>query len=145
MTKKNQIIFIDGKIKALNTLFSEKNFGYLAIGYAESDNGFEDPKTSDTEIPNGFSELTRSDYERIKLQPSSDEPQIDTDTGKVLVKFEAILSENNIIESQQINQIAVVDNANANSADTTYYSATTFPSFTKTNETSITFVIGFRL
>lgn len=144
MTKKSQIIFMNGKEKALKSLFYGENcpFGYLAIGYAENDNGFEEPN-SDTE--SGFKEIQKANgYERIPLELYPEEADKDEDTGKVLVKFQATLPTTNITSSQDINQIAIVDNKNI-SEDTSIYSATTFPTFTKTAESSITFVVGFRL
>ena len=143
--KKSQIIFMSGKEQALKALFSGPNsaFGYLAIGYASEDNGFLDPDKTDVS-ESGFQELTEvSSYQRIPLTLSGSTDK-DEDTGKVLVKFSATLKETNITSSQNINQIAVVDSANIG-ADTKIYSATTFPTFTKTEESSITFVIGFRL
>lgn len=137
--KKSQIIFMNGKEIALKKLFNHDGgaFGYLAVGYS-SQNGFVDE--------NDFKELTEvSTYERIPLYLYESDPvDKDEDTGKVLVKFMATLKSSNIQESQNINQIAVVDSKNIG-AETKYYSATTFPTFTKTSQSSITFVIGFRL
>lgn len=147
MAKKSQIIFMDGKEQALRLLFNkdiENSFGYLAVGFAETDNGFEDPRASSDPIENGFNELNISSYRRVSLEPHTDEPEKDPDTGKVLVKFTATLDETNITEPQSINQIAIVDSAEVG-ADTNYYSATTFQTFTKTAESSITFVVGFKL
>lgn len=145
MEKTNQIIFMDGKETALKKLFGETDspFGYLAVGYAEADNGFREPTT---EQNNGFNEIsaTNLSYERIKLTAVSDGTTKDPDTGKVLVKFQATLNNDNINSHQNINQIAVVDRKDI-SEDTKYYCATTFPTFTKSDESSITFVIGFRL
>lgn len=146
MAKKSQIIFMDGKEIALNSLFTGDNcpFGYLAIGYTPEDNGFEEP---DGQTANGFNELEETNgYQRIALQPHSETAQKDSSTGKVLVKFTATLDTNNIKKTQAINQIAVVDSQSSiGSADTKFYSATTFPTFMKTQDSSITFVIGFRL
>lgn len=149
MEKKSQIIFMHGKEKALKSLFSGDNsaFGYLAIGYAKEDNGFIDPNSPGV-AGTEFKELNEvANYQRIqlKLYNTDGAPTRDVDTGKVLVKFTATLDENNITNSQTINQIAIVDSATANDADTKIYSATTFPDFTKTRDSSITFVIGFRL
>lgn len=141
---KNQIIFMEGKEQALKSLFTGDNcpFGFLAIGYAENNNGFQE-ETS--EVSNGFNEISEANgYERIPLILHSDDPVHDEDTGKVLVKFQATLSTENITVSQEINQIAIVDRQDITDA-TKYYSALTFPTFTKTSESSITFVIGFRL
>lgn len=151
MTKKSQVIFMSGKEKALKALFSNSQgtaiFGYLAIGYGiDEENGFEDPDANNTATESGFKELPETnDYHRIPLSLHSDPVEKDGDTGKVLVKFTATLDENNIKQPQNINQIAVVDNAKILGADTKIYSATTFPTFQKTQDSSITFVIGFRL
>lgn len=147
MAKKGQVIFMDGKERALKALFTGDNsvFGYLAIGYVSEDNGFEDPDANNSASSSGFNELEETNgYHRIALSLHSDPVDKDPDTGKVLVKFTATLDENNLTESQNINQIAVVDSGTIG-ADTHFYSATTFPTFTKTRESSITFVIGFRL
>lgn len=147
MAKKSQIILMDGKERALKSLFYGENsaFGYLAIGYVSEDNGFEDPDGNTGAEEIGFNELEETNnYTRIPLELHSDPVDKDPDTGKVLVKFTATLNENNITESQKINQIAVVDSATIG-ADTHIYSATTFPTFTKTRESAITFVLGFRL
>ena len=148
MAKKGQVIFMDGKEIALKKLFNGNDgaFGYLAIGYAATDNGFEDPKASGQGTESGFQELEDiNGYHRIQLSLYETDPvDKDPDTGKVLVKFTATLDTENITQSQNINQIAVVDNASIG-ADTKMYSATTFPTFTKTGDSAITFVIGFRL
>ena len=149
--KSSQVIFMDGKEIALKKLFDGKNggvFGYLAIGYANTDNGFIDPKrgsSNEQNTSNGFNEVTESQgYHRIPLELYATDPvDKDKDTGKVLVKFTATLDTENIQQSQPINQIAVVDNATIG-ADTKIYSASTFQTFVKTGESSITFIIGFR-
>lgn len=149
MTKKSQIIFMKGKEKALDALFGDDDatFGYLAIGYEKTSgqNGFEDPlATENDSTSTGFTEIQQDSYHRIKLQKIENGTERDPDSGKVLKKYQAVLDNDNITQSQDINQIAVVDNQNIE-ADTTIYSATTFQTFNKTNESSITFVIGFRI
>jgi len=144
--KQDQIIFLDGKVNALQALFSADNFGYLAIGSSTStDNGFYNPTTSD-DTDNGFNEISQVDddatYMRIPLTPFG-QPQKDQDTGKVLCKFTADLDIDNIISDISINQFAVVDNSDVN-APTTFYCAATFPSIPKNNKLAVTFVIGFR-
>ena len=159
MTKKNQIIFMKGKELALKHLFGTEvpsPFGYLAIGHSTTEvNGFVDPLATNNSTlsadelgpyNNGFMELPEgNNYHRIPLNLRTNDITYDQDTGKVLVKFEATLSEDNIISSEVINQLAIVDDASVQSANTNFYSATVFPDFTKSDQSSITFVIGFRL
>lgn len=150
MTKQNQLIFMEGKKKALERLFSggeNSVFGYLAIGYSSQDNGFEDPDAEGNVESNGFNELEAVNgyNERIPLQLQPNGVDEDSSTGKVLVRFFATLTEDIIKSSQEINQIAVVDSKDVRASNTKYYSATTFPTFTKSSESAITFVIGFRL
>ena len=139
-TKSNQIIFLEGKEKALKNLF-QNTFKYLAIGYDQQDSGFEDDYDSDA-TTKGFSELTIGEggYHRVGL--SLGDSYQDPDTGKMLVKFQATLDSDNI-QGHRINQMAIVDDET--SVDTTYFSATTFPAFNKTENSSITFVIGMRV
>lgn len=151
MVKKSQIIFMKGKEEALNRLFNGEQsvFGYLAVGYVANDNGFEDSLEEQDGSSNqyGFVEIDQSEissYKRVPLQ-SMNETTYDESTGKVLVKFQATLNVDNIQTSQPINQIAIVDTATPNDAGTKFYSATTFQTFNKTAESSITFVLGFRL
>lgn len=145
IVKQDQIIFLDGKAEALKALFSENNFGFLAIGSSEStDNGFYNPDTEEDD--NGFHEISQVDddatYTRIPLVPFGT-PEKDKDTGKVLCKFTADLDIDNIQSDIEINQFAIVDTSDVDSP-TNYYSAATFPSIPKNNELAITFVIGFR-
>lgn len=147
MAKQSQIIFMNGKEKALKTLFSESTFGWLAVGYEPTDNGFEDPSIN-TEISNsGFNELEEANgYTRAKLYLDEESPvSKDDSSGKVLVKFKATFDETNIMGNQNINQIAIVDNSTPGYADTNFYAATTFPTFQKSQDSSITFIVGFRL
>lgn len=140
-TKSSQVIFLKGKEKALKSLFSE-TFCYLAIGYDPENLGFENSQDSTIE-QNGFLELdeTLNEYNRIKMNVESTD--IDEDTGKVLVKLSATLNPTNIVGSK-INQMAIVDSSE-NTDEQTFFSATTFPVFNKTTNSSITFVIGMRL
>ena len=149
MVKKSQIIFMDGKEQALRLLFDytrENAFGYLAVGFSENNDGFEDPKASSEPIESGFNEITNGSYQRVQLEPytGGENPERDPDSGKVLMKFAATLQEENISEPTSINQIAIVDSEEIG-ADTNYYSATTFQTFQKTGNSSITFVVGFKL
>lgn len=145
IVKQDQIIFIDGKESAMRALFSEKNFGYLAIGSTETnENGFYNPESDEDD--NGFHEISQIDddatYMRVPLVPFGD-AQKDYDTGKVLCKFTADLDIDNIQSDVPINQFAIVDTSDVN-APTTLYSAATFTTIPKNNELAITFVIGFR-
>lgn len=149
--KKSQIIFMEGKEIALNKLFNgaESAFGYLAVGYVENDNGFLDPQAeTGSNISNNFQEITQTasnNYQRVALKEVSNSTDKDASTGKVLKKYQATLSANNINENRTINQIAIVDNKTPNNPNTKFYSAATFPDFPKTQDSSITFIIGFRL
>ena len=139
MTKKTQMFFTDGKIEVLKRMFTGTNcpFGYIAVGYSEDNTGFE--STSD------FKEIQATDYYRVALSiDESSQPEVDTDTGKVLVKFTATLGIDNIISEKKINQLAVVDTSTPG-ASTKFYCATTFTEFTKTSDSSITFKLGFRI
>lgn len=148
MTKQDQIVFMTGKEKGLQTLFSSENFGYLAIGMAaeEKDNGFENP-ANDT-APTGFNEVSRvnddSTYERIPLKPVGDTIK-DPDTGKVTVKFTADLDIDNIISGLRINQLAIVDSSDCTDPNTVIYAASTFPTFTKSEKIAITFLIEMKI
>lgn len=149
MAKASQIIFTDGKEEALKALFNGDGatFGYLAVGYESENNGFEDPSIDENATETGFNELDDSyGYTRVPLTLyDSNSIEKDPSTGKVLAKFSATLTENNITESQDINQIAIVNRADVGHADTKIYSATTFPPFTKNRDSAITFVIAFKL
>lgn len=148
MTKRDQVIFMNGKIKGLQKLFSSDNFGYLAIGKAvnEDDNGFENP-TSDTGST-GFNEISVIDddstYSRIPLRAISDVVK-DTDTGKVTVKFTADLDTTNITKGIRINQLAIVDSSSSTDPNTVIYAASTFPTFTKSEKIAITFLIEMKI
>jgi len=145
MTKQDQIIFLDGKEIALQSLFS-KTFGYLAIGYAETNDGFQNP-TTDTGAT-GFHEISQTTddptYMRIPLTPYGDTVK-DASSGKVLCKFTADLDIDNIQKNIPINQFAIVNTATAGDVNTKIYAASTFTEFDKDDSIAITFVIGFRL
>lgn len=140
MVKVNQMFFTAGKEEVLKKIFTGDNcpFGYVALGYVDSNNGFESEED--------FDELDVTDYSRIKLTLDNSSPvEVDTNTGKVLVKFKATLTTDNIKAEKLINQLAIVDSETINNANTKIYCATTFPTFNKTSDSSITFVLGFRL
>lgn len=143
--KQDQIIFLNGKEIALRELFS-KTFGYLAVGYSESNNGFQNPDTDTGDT--GFHEIsTTTDdptYMRIPLVPYG-QPVKDKSNGKVLYKFTADLDIDNITRSVNINQFAIVNTATAGDVNTKIYAASTFTDFQKDDTIAITFVVGFRL
>lgn len=140
-TKQDQIIFLKGKEKALKSLFSEGNFGYLALGYREKDNGFMN-ETATTS--NGFSEITEPTYQRVKLTPLSD-VVMDETNGKVTIRLVADIDSNNIISHTIINQMAIVDNASKSHANTVFYCAATFSDFPKSEQTALGFDIEIKL
>ena len=157
MAKKSQLIFAKGKAQALDSLFIGDNppFGYLAIGYTDSStNGFEDPIDNETletdEEYGGFKEIEPITYKysRIKLTSADDANFQNIDynsaTGKVTRTYQATLDSSNI-ENTYINQIAVVNTSEARDNKTNYYSATTFSSFYKDSQSSITFKISFTI
>ena len=66
-TKQSNIIFMEGKEKVLEKLFSSTEFGYLAVGYNSSNdtNGFINVDTENETSVNGFYEITEdSTYQR---------------------------------------------------------------------------------
>ncbi len=158
MAKYNQLVFLDGKEKALDALFvggvggssNPAVFGYLAIGYNEDITGFEDPANDEVEEDSpsnygGFKEIkgAKGYTERIPLSPSSIPPTKDIETGQIIKKYEAELPAN-VITNQLINQFAICDNKDID-GPTQFYSAATFNQFLKTDSTSITFIIGFKI
>ena len=143
MTKKQQIIFLKGKTEGLKTLFNTDNFGYLAIGYYDAeDNGFENPTFAQSQTESGFQEISKatdSSYTRVPLEFSKAEE--DYDTGRVTCTFTATLSTSNIIHNQKINQFAICNSINPDDLGTTFYCASTFPTFTKNDNLEISFTI----
>lgn len=157
MVKNSQIIFAKGKAQALDSLFIGDNppFGYLAIGYSNaSTNGFEDPINDENLITEeeygGFNEIepVTYKYNRIKLESAEDANfqniNYNSTTGKVTRTYQATLESGNI-ENTYINQIAIVDTSEAGDNKTNFYSATTFSSFYKDSQSSITFKISFTI
>lgn len=147
MTKNNQIIFIKGKREGLKTLFNSSNFGYLAVGYADdANNGFKNPTSEETQDAGGFKEISKNEhetYERIPLEFVTD--FIDYNQGRVTCRFTATLKTTNIIDNTEINQFAICDNIDPYDGDTTFYCASTFPSFTKNDNLEISFTIDLGL
>lgn len=142
MTKKQQIIFLKGKTEGLKTLFNSDNFGYLAVGYKEEDNGFENPTSSQSQSENGFVEISKNDdgtYMRVPLQFVKESE--DYDTGRTVCTFTATLTTSNIINNQPINQFAICNSINPDDLNTTFYCASTFPTFTKNENLEISFTI----
>lgn len=156
MAKYNQLVFLKGKEKALDALFAGGSdetsstpaiFGYLALGYNNTDdNGFEDPadESANVDENGGFQEITDADgYQRIPLKASPDPVVKDTKSGQIIKKYEAELPASNITNSY-INQFAICDTETI-TTETIFYSAATFKTFLKTDDTSITFIIGFKI
>ena len=147
-TKKSNIIFMSGKEKIIQKIFSSDStnagFGYLAVGYNSSaDNGFINEDPSESGSSNGFIEISRNDsstYQRVPVSYHSILNR-DSDNGKITAKFTAELDIDNIIEDIPINQIAIVDNSEANSASTTYFAASVTETFTKNEKLALVFVI----
>ena len=65
----------------------------------------------------------------------------DIDNGKITAKFTAELDLDNIIEDIPINQIAIVDNASAEDASTTFFAASVTEEFNKNEKLALVFVI----
>lgn len=143
--KQEQLVFIDGKKKALYALFSAENFGYLAIGADDNDVdgiGFQNPE--DDTMSNGFLEvLGDTSYLRIPLTPLDDTE--DLNTGKVTVRFQADLDVDNIINGIDINQFAIVDNSEASHGNTSFFAASVFPDIPKNENIAISFIIEMKL
>ena len=144
--KKNNIIFMDGKEKILQKLFSSTEFGYLAVGYNNEQtetNGFQNVDPNDEESTNGFMEISQVDsstYSRVPLSFHSIVNK-DDDTGKVTAKFTAELDIDNIIEDIPINQIAIVDSSEVEDASTTFFAASVTDTFSKNEKLALVFVI----
>ncbi len=142
-TKQSNIIFMEGKEKVLEKLFSSTEFGYLAVGYNSSNdtNGFINVDTEDETSVNGFYEITEdSTYQRVPLSFHSILNR-DEDNGKVTAKFTAELDLDNIINNIPINQIAIVDSSEKNDASTTFFAAAVTEDFTKSEKLALVFVI----
>lgn len=142
-TKQSNIIFMEGKEKVLEKLFSSTEFGYLAVGYNNSNdtNGFINVDTEDETSVNGFYEITEdSTYQRVPLSFHSILNR-DEDNGKVTAKFTAELDVDNIINNIPINQIAIVDSSEKNDASTTFFAAAVTEDFTKSEKLALVFVI----
>lgn len=143
MTKKQQIIFLKGKTEGLKTLFNTDNFGYLAVGYSDAqDNGFENPTSSDIQTDNGFYEISKTtdpSYIRVPLEFVKELE--DFDTGRTVCTFTATLSTSNIIKNIPINQFAICNSINPDDLNTSFYCASTFPTFTKNDNLEISFTI----
>ena len=142
-TKQSNIIFMEGKEKVLEKLFSSTEFGYLAVGYNSSNdtNGFINVDTEDETSVNGFYEITEdSTYQRVPLSFHSILNR-DEDNGKVTAKFTAELDVDNIINNIPINQIAIVDSSEKNDASTTFFAAAVTEDFTKSEKLALVFVV----
>lgn len=144
-TKQDNIVFIEGKEKGLQTLFSTQNFGYLAVGRnTENDtNGFINVDGTDSTITNGFHEISLeedSTYQRVPLNLHPDTIK-NYDNGKVTVKFTAELDIDNIISNIPINQLAIVNTATVQDPSTIFYAAATCDDFPKSEKLALVFVI----
>lgn len=142
-TKQNNIIFMEGKEKVLEKLFSSTEFGYLAVGYNSSDdtNGFINVDTEDETSVNGFYEITEdSTYTRVPLSFHSIINR-DNSNGKVTAKFTAELDLDNIVNNIPINQIAIVDSSEKMDASTTFFAAAVTEKFIKSEKLALVFVI----
>lgn len=143
-TKQTNIIFMEGKEKVLEKLFSTTEFGYLAVGHNDSldTNGFINVDKEDENSVNGFYEIsTDSTYERVPLSFHSILNR-DSDSGKVTAKFTAELDLDNIVNNVPINQIAIVDSADKNNkASTTFFAAAVTEEFIKNEGLALVFVI----
>lgn len=142
-TKQSNIIFMEGKEKVLEKLFSSTEFGYLAVGYNSSNdtNGFINVDTENETSVNGFYEITEDPtYQRVPLSFHSILSR-DEDNGKVTAKFTAELDVDNIINNIPINQIAIVDSSEKNDASTTFFAAAVTEDFTKSEKLALVFVI----
>ena len=145
-TKQNNIIFIDGKEKGLKTLFSQDNFGYLAVGHSQSGdtNGFINVPEDDEVSSNGFNEVSveeDSTYMRVPLVVD-EEAFRNYDNGEVTVRFTAELDVDNIISGITIDQLAICDTQTPNDPSTTFYAAATcVDGFNKTEQLALVFVI----
>ncbi len=141
VVSSDQIVFMTGKEKGLQRLFSQDNFGYLAIGYSD------DPAFTNDDNNNGFNEIKLADeptYTRVPLQLQGETVR-DDDTGKVSVKFTADLDIDNISYGSPINQLAIVDSSDSTDPNTVYYAASVFPKFTKNSDIAITFLIEMKI
>ncbi len=142
-TKQNNIIFLEGKEKILEKLFSATEFGYLAVGYNSSNdtNGFINVEPDDETNTNGFYEISEdSTYQRVPLSFQSIINK-DEDNGKVTAKFTAELDLDNIINNVPINQIAIVDSSEKGDASTTFFAAAVTEDFIKNEKLALVFVI----
>ena len=142
-TKQSNIIFMEGKEKVLEKLFSSTEFGYLAVGYNSSNdtNGCINVDTENETSVNGFYEITEDPtYQRVPLSFHSILSR-DEDNGKVTAKFTAELDVDNIINNIPINQIAIVDSSEKNDASTTFFAAAVTEDFTKSEKLALVFVI----
>ena len=134
------MIFLQGKEKALKTLFSEANFGYLALGFSE-DNGFVNETESTS---NGFVELTEPTYSRVKLTPQKT-VKLDSDTGTATITLVADVNVDNVIKSTSVNQLAIVDSISKTDANTIFYCAAVFPTFQKSEQTALSFSLDMKI
>lgn len=143
--KQDNIIFMKGKAVGLGILFNKDNFGYLAVGHVDTDNGFVNPENDS--ISNGFNEISLTEdstYHRVPLTIHSD-PIQNIENGRVTVKFTAELDVDNIISGISINQLAIVDSETAHDPDTIFYAAATCANYDKNETLALVFEISMTL
>lgn len=146
-TKQDNIIFMDGKAKGLQILFSQENFGYLALGCNKSNdtNGFKNTEDGAELTENGFYEISHEDdttYQRAPLHVVEQGTYKNPDNGEVTVKFMAEFDIDNIINGLDINQLAIVDSADCEDATSTFYAAAVCDdNFNKSEQLAIVFII----
>lgn len=142
-TKQNNIIFMEGKERILEKLFSDTEFGYLAVGYNSSSdtNGFINVDPEDETSVNGFYEISDdSTYSRAPLSFHSIINR-SSDNKKVTAKFTAELGIDNIINNIPINQIAIVDSSEKMDPSTTFFAAAVTEEFVKNEKLALVYTI----
>lgn len=143
--KQDNIIFMEGKAVGLKMLFNQEHFGYLAVGHVDNDNGFINPESDS--VSNGFNEISLTEdstYHRVPLTIHSD-PILNTDNGRVTVKFTAELDIDNIISGISINQLAIVDSETAHDPNTIFYAAATCANYDKNETLALVFEISMTI
>jgi hypothetical protein len=150
-----QILPPAGRYQAIIDMFrTDGGFGYAALGYMQNDNGF---NIDDHANNYGFKELLVTqvdgydDRPQLQLYDGNDAISLDPN-GKVIVNFEVELDTETIVPKQgssteyiTINQIAIVNNAETNSDNSTILLAATFTNFRKTPDIAISFILEVKM